>query len=88
MLTRTRQILVAVAALLISSAQALAQCAMCKASIEGSPDAVAAAHGLNLAVLVLLIPPVAAFVGIFAIFYRYRNAHTRPSSTQHSALPD
>ena len=52
---------------------ALAQCPMCRASVEGSPEAAAATSQWNVAVLVLLIPPVAMFVGMFVLIYRYRN---------------
>jgi hypothetical protein len=56
---------------------AFGQCAMCKAAIENSTDAVSASKGLNLAALVLLIPPVAIFAGLFGVFYRYRNVQGR-----------
>ena len=56
------------------SGTALAQCPMCKAAIEGSPDAASAASGINLAVLVLLLPPVAIFGGVFVFVYKQRNA--------------
>ena len=56
---------------------AFAQCAMCKAAIESSTDAAAASKGLNLAALILLIPPVSIFAGLFGVFYRYRNVQGR-----------
>lgn len=56
---------------------AFAQCAMCKAAIESSTDAVAASKGLNLAALVLLIPPVSIFAGLFGVIYRFRNFQGR-----------
>lgn len=49
---------------------ALAQCAMCKASASGLDDA--GARNLNLAVLVLLCPPVAIFCAIAVAAYRHR----------------
>ena len=52
---------------------ALAQCSMCKQSVAGSSDAEAISRGLNLAVLVLLVPPVAIFGAIFGVVYKYRN---------------
>jgi hypothetical protein len=55
------------------SDSAMAQCAMCKASIENSTDAAAASKGLSLASLVLLVPPVTIFAGMFGLIYRYRN---------------
>ena len=63
--------------MLAAADPACAQCAMCKAAIENSTDAVAASKGLNLAALVLLIPPVAIFAGLFGVFYRYRNVQGR-----------
>ncbi len=59
---------------IIAVGSASAQCPMCKAAIEGSPDAAAAANGINLAVLVLLLPPVAIFAGVFVFVYKQRNA--------------
>ena len=60
----------AVAALcLISSAPAAAQCAMCRASVQNNAGL---ARGLNLAVLVLLVPPVTMFCSIIIVAYRHR----------------
>ena len=72
-------IMIAVAAgvMLAAADPALAQCAMCKSAIENSTDAVAVSKGLNLAALVLLIPPVAIFAALFGVFYRYRNVQGR-----------
>lgn len=53
---------------------ALAQCAMCKASLSGSTNGAAFAKGLNLGVLVLLLPPVTMFSAIFIIAFKHRNA--------------
>ena len=54
---------------------AFAQCAMCRASVQaaGSTNA-AASETLNLAILVLLIPPVLIFCAIFYVAYRYSKA--------------
>ena len=68
---------VAVVLMLAAGNSAFAQCAMCKAAIESSADAAAAAKGLNLAALVLLIPPVSIFAGLFGVIYRYRNVQGR-----------
>lgn len=48
---------------------AAAQCAMCRASFAGNG---AFARNLNLAVLVLLAPPVSIFCAIFIIAFRNR----------------
>jgi heme/copper-type cytochrome/quinol oxidase subunit 3 len=69
--------IVAVALLLTAVEPALAQCAMCKTAIEGSANAEEAARGLSLASLVLLIPPVVIFSGLFALFYRFRNVQEK-----------
>jgi heme/copper-type cytochrome/quinol oxidase subunit 3 len=66
-------ILAALLLLLVAVEPALAQCAMCKAAIENSADAEEASRGLSLASLVLLIPPVAIFSGLFGVFYHFRN---------------
>ena len=67
----------------------LAQCALCKAAVEGSADAASASGQLDAAILVLLIPPVAMFIGLFVVVYRLRNKHEerpeRPKSV--SGLP-
>ena len=68
---------VAVAVMLAAADRSFAQCAMCKAVIESSTDVAAASRGLNLAALVLLIPPVTIFAGLFGVFYRYRNVQGR-----------
>src|SRR5215212_9633890 len=74
----------AAATLLAWSLPALAQCAMCKNAVTGSPEAARLSQSLNFAVLVLLIPPVLIFCGIFVMAYRYRKsrgtADTQPSS--------
>ena len=54
---------------LISSAPAAAQCAMCRASVQNNAGL---ARGLNLAVLVLLVPPVTMFCSIIIVAYRHR----------------
>jgi hypothetical protein len=59
--------------LLLAVEPSWAQCAMCKTTIENAANAKQAAQSLNLAILVLFIPPVAMFIGIFTLFYRFRN---------------
>ena len=76
--------MIVVALLLVAVEPALAQCAMCKAAIENSANAEEASRGLSLASLVLLIPPVAIFSGLFGLFYRFRNVQGKrehPSAT-------
>jgi len=68
---------IAIGLMVAAAGPAMAQCAMCKSAIENSTDAAAASKGLNLAALVLLIPPVTIFAGLFGVFYRYRNVQGR-----------
>jgi heme/copper-type cytochrome/quinol oxidase subunit 2 len=63
-----------VAVLLLMSLSAMAQCAMCKTAVTGSPEAAKLSQSLNFAVLILLIPPVLIFCGIFVLAYRHRKA--------------
>ena len=59
-------VIVALCALALSDS-ALAQCAMCRASVTQ-----AFAKNLNLAILVLFVPPVTMFVAIFFVAFRNR----------------
>lgn len=64
-----------VAALLAASCRsALAQCAMCKAAAASSAESASMSSGMNLAVLVLLIPPLLMFCAFFVLAYRFRKA--------------
>jgi hypothetical protein len=58
--------IVALCALSVSDS-ALAQCAMCRA---GLPQAFA--RNLNLAIVVLFVPPVTMFAAIFFVAFRNR----------------
>jgi heme/copper-type cytochrome/quinol oxidase subunit 2 len=71
--------------LFLFSQSALGQCAMCKAAVEGDPQAKAASDQLDLAVLTLLIPPVLIFIGFFVLIYRFRR-HFRSPERQASDL--
>jgi hypothetical protein len=57
--------------ILLSSDAALAQCSMCKAVLTSSRDAVFI-RGYNIAVLVLLLPPVTIFCSIFIVLKRHK----------------
>jgi hypothetical protein len=63
--------LVAATCAMLCVPDALAQCAMCKASASNL-DAVSARQ-LNISTLILLCPPVAIFCAIFVIAYKHRN---------------
>ena len=72
--TVLRLVLMAVAVALLCvwcSDSALAQCAMCKASLGGNKTF---ARNLNIGVLVLLVPPVSIFCTIFVLAIRHRKA--------------
>jgi hypothetical protein len=59
----------------INCLSAAAQCAMCRATVQGDAKAAAAAaQTLNLAVLVLLVPPALIFCALFILLVRYRKA--------------
>jgi hypothetical protein len=62
--------LAVVVMLVLWSAPALAQCAMCKEALANSAEGAATAKQFNLAILVLLLPPVVMFFGIFGMIYR------------------
>jgi heme/copper-type cytochrome/quinol oxidase subunit 2 len=47
---------------------ALAQCPLCRSGLQEGGDQTA--RTMNLAIVVLLIPPVSIFCGIFAVAYR------------------
>ena len=66
--------LLAMLAVTMMSGFALAFCPMCKAAVEGATGAKEFGGSLNLASLVLMMPPVILFAGLFALFYRLRNA--------------
>jgi hypothetical protein len=64
-----------VAGLLAATRPAVfAQCAMCKAAVGNSVESAGLASSMNLAVMVLLIPPVAMFCAFMVVLYRYRKA--------------
>ena len=68
-------VLVAAAALAALAAlwpgAALAQCPLCRTALQQAD--VNVARTMNLAILVLLVPPVSIFCAIFAVAYRRRN---------------
>jgi heme/copper-type cytochrome/quinol oxidase subunit 2 len=59
------------AALLLAPAPAAAQCPLCRSALQDAGDKTA--RTMNLAILVLLIPPVSIFCTIFAVAYKRRN---------------
>ena len=57
--------------LLFTGVDVEAQCSMCRASLT-NPTNGRLVRGLNMGVLVLLIPPVTIFCSIFFVLRRYR----------------
>ncbi len=76
----------AVPALVAFARSAFAQgCVMCYTSAASQrPRAI---HALNQGILVLLIPPVLIFLGVFAFFYFRRNAWRGMSGPSGSLEP-
>lgn len=60
----------AIAAVLLVCSPVDAQCAMCRTALSNSNSAFV--RNFNIGVLVLLIPPVTIFCGIFVALKRYR----------------
>jgi hypothetical protein len=65
------------ALLLALEATGTAQCSMCRASLGGSNNPFFV-RSFNIAVLVLLTPPVAIFCSIFIVLNRYRTQEDEP----------
>lgn len=62
------------AAFILRATSALAQCALCRTSVENSEGASSAATAFNFAVLLLLTPPVVIFCVVFFLAYKHRDA--------------
>ena len=65
-------VVLAVGMVLLVSGDAEAQCSMCRAALTNSQNA-RLVRGLNMGVLVLLIPPVTIFCSVFVLLRRYKN---------------
>ena len=57
--------------LLFTGVDAEAHCSMCRAALTNSENS-KLVRGINLGVLVLLVPPVTIFCSIFILLRRYR----------------
>ena len=71
---RVINILIVTALSVATQTTAYAQCAMCRAAVGNSTEASKVAAGWNLAVLVLLVPPLLMFCAFFVLAYRFRKA--------------
>lgn len=58
----------------LSTIAAQAQCSMCKIGVSNSTNAARLAQSLNLATLVMLVPPVIIFCAFFLIAHRKARA--------------
>lgn len=78
----------AIALLLVSISPSQAQCAMCRSALSGSPTGAKLSQSFNFAILVLLIPPVMIFCGIFLAAFKYRKAadEAQPEGRQKRGL--
>ena len=91
--TRATKVLLLVAmaglAVLVFQSPAIAQCAMCRASLAGSNNAYFI-RNFNIGVLVLLVPPVAMFCSMFVILRRHklRDAEAEASARQDQPQPE
>jgi len=64
-------VVMAAAAVLLVAVPAEAQCSMCRAVLTGSNNS-RFLRNLDIAVLVLLIPPVSIFCSIFVLLRKYK----------------
>jgi hypothetical protein len=78
----TRLVIAAAVAVLLLSASAFGQCAMCRAALAGSNNALFI-RNFNIGVLVLLVPPVSIFCSIFFALKRYKSADDKSSDSDH-----
>ncbi len=58
--------------LVFLSSPASAQCPLCRLAVENSSQASLMGRGLNLGILVLLVPPVSIFCSIFFLAFKQR----------------
>ena len=65
---------------LLVPAGAEAQCALCKSAVSAAGEQ--ATRAINSGILVLLIPPVAIFCSIFAVFIKYKNGGEEKADTE------
>lgn len=67
----------AVAITLVWYTVAVAQCPLCRLAVENSVQGKAMGRGLNLGILVLIVPPVTVFCSIFVLAIKKRKAPER-----------
>ena len=69
-------LVLSVIAICLWSSPAFAQCPLCKLAVENSTQGRALGRGLNLGILVLLVPPVTVFCSIFVLAIKHRKLPT------------
>jgi len=70
--------------LLTPAVQLMAQCPMCRTAAARDP---AAARALNLGILLLFIPAVALFSGVFLLAFHSRNPENTEESEETQRRP-
>ncbi len=61
---------------------AFAQCAMCRVAVTSATNGAALMKSLNLASLVLLVPPVGIFCVIFGMAFKQRQRHEQKGNEE------
>ncbi|MCW5980681.1 MAG: hypothetical protein KIT09_21555 [Bryobacteraceae bacterium] len=56
---------------LFASANAFGQCSMCRTALESNPEF---GDAINAGILILLVPAVLLFSGVYAIAFRYHDS--------------
>jgi hypothetical protein len=64
--------LIVVTLFVLNVVSAFAQCPLCRLAVENSTQGQTMGRGLNLGILVLLVPPVTVFCGIFIVAMKHR----------------
>ena len=77
---RVAAVALMLAALWASPAPARAQCPLCRTAVQQSGDQTA--RTMNLAILVLLVPPVSIFCTIFVVAYKKRKGDDEEDDDQ------
>ena len=69
-------------AIVLLGTPALAQCAMCRVAVTSATNGVTLMRSLNLASLVLLVPPVGIFCVIFGMAFKQRQRHEQEEGNE------
>lgn len=66
-----------IAIAVVACVPVIAQCPLCKLAVENSAQGKAMGRGLNLGILVLLVPPVTIFCSLFIVAIKHRKGPER-----------